>query len=183
MLYDSIKKDITMKNSKILIAFFTLILCFHWAPKSVAQTIAFVETEKIVPEMEAYKKAKSEVEAYGQQLQKLFNKKQQDMEAYYAEVMDSIKKGLMTPRQQQEAEAKLQKMRLELQEDAQNSDRKLMEKEATLIEPIYKEFNEAVAKVAEKNNYTYILDKQMLLYSKGGIDATEKVKTVLGISW
>mgnify|MGYP000565690173 CR=1 FL=1 len=172
-----------MKNSKILVALFSLIFLTSASQMSMAQTIAYLETEKIVPEMESYKKAKSEVEAYGKQLKKVFDKKQADTEAYYAQVMDSIAKGLMTPREQQEAEAKLQKMKLELQEDAQNADRKLMEKEAELIEPIYKTFNEAVAKVAAKNNYMYVLDKQMLLYSAGGIDATEKVKTALGISW
>lgn len=149
----------------------------------MGQTIAYVEAEKIMPEMEAYKQAKSEVEAYGKQLQKVLEKKQADLQAYYAEVMDSIKKGLMTPKQQQEAEAKLQKMQAELQQEAQDADRKLVEKEAQLIEPIYKKFNEAVAKVAKENNYMYVLDKQMLLYSVGGIDATEKVKTALGISW
>ncbi|MBL4649531.1 MAG: OmpH family outer membrane protein [Aureispira sp.] len=172
-----------MKNSKILIALFALIFLTAWSQKSIAQTIAYVETEKVVPEMESYKKAKSEVEAYGKQLQKVLEKKQKDLQVYYAAVTDSIKKGLMTPKEQQEAEAKLQKMQNELQQEAQAADRKLVEKEAELVMPVYKKFNEAVAKVAKENKYQYVLDKQLLLYSLGGIDATEKIRTVLGISW
>lgn len=172
-----------MKNSKILIALFTLILLTAWSQKSEAQSIAYVETEKVIPEMDSYKKAKSEVEAYGKQLQKGLEAKQKELQAYYAAVSDSIKNGLMTGKEQKEAEAKLQKMQAELQEEAQKADRKLVEKEAKLVEPVYKEFNDAIAKVAKANKYIYVLDKQMLLYSVGGIDATEKVKTALGISW
>lgn len=172
-----------MKKDIILIALLSLIFLMTSNQSATAQNIAYVESEKIVPEMDAYKKAKSEVEAYGQQLQKMLTKKQTDAEAYYAEVIDSVKKGLMTPKEQQEADAKLAKMRADLQTEAQDADRKLMEKEAKLIEPIYKSFNDAVEQVAAENNYMYVMDKKMLLYSKGGIDATEKVKTALGISW
>lgn len=172
-----------MKKNIILIALLIFTFLTTWSQNLSAQNIAYVESEKIVPEMDAYKKAKSEVEAYGQQLQKMLTKKKADAEAYYAEVVDSVKKGLMTPKQQQEADAKLEKMRMELQTEAQDADRKLMEKEAKLIEPIYKAFNDAVEQVAAENGYMYVLDKKMLLYSKGGIDATEKVKTALGISW
>lgn len=172
-----------MKNSKILIALLTLVLLTAWSQKSLAQTIAYVEAEKVVPEMDSYKKAKSEVEAFGKQLQKVLEKKQAEMQKYYAEVSKAIQEGTMTPKEQQEAEAKLQKMQAELQQEAQKADRQLVEKEAKLIEPVYKEFNEAVAKVAKENKYMYVLDKQMLLYSVGGIDATEKIKTALGLSW
>jgi outer membrane protein len=172
-----------MKNSKTLIALFTLILLTAWSQKSVAQTIAYVETEKVVPEMESYKKAKSEVEAYGAQLKKVLEKKQKDLQTYYTTVSAAVKEGTMTPKEQQEAEAKLQKMQSELQAEAQSADQKLAEKEAELVKPIYKKFNEAVAKVAKENKYMYVLDKQLLLYSIGGIDATEKIRTALGISW
>jgi outer membrane protein len=172
-----------MKNSKILIALFTLIFLIAWSQKSTAQTIAYIETAKVVPEMESYKKVKSEVEAYGMQLRKVLEKKQTDLQKYYAEVTDAIKKGLMTPKEQQEAEAKLQKMQSDLQQEAQDADRKLVEKETELVAPVYKIFNAAVAKVAKENKYSYVLDKQLLLYSLGGIDATEKVRTALGISW
>jgi outer membrane protein len=172
-----------MKNSKILIALFSLIFLTAWSQKSLAQTIAYVEAEKVIPEMESYKKAKSEVEAYGKQLKKVLEKKQADLQKYYAEVSKAIQDGTMTPKQQQEAEAKLQKMQTELQQEAQQADRKLVEKEGELVAPVYKQFNDAVAKVAKENKYQYVLDKQMLLYSLGGIDATEKIKTALGISW
>ena len=98
-----------MKNSKILIVLFTFILLTAWSQKSAAQSIAYVETEKVIPEMASYKKAKSEVEAYGKQLQKGLEQKQKELQAYYTAVSDSIKNGLMTGKEQKEAEAKLQK--------------------------------------------------------------------------
>ncbi|BDS12575.1 OmpH family outer membrane protein [Aureispira anguillae] len=172
-----------MKNIQKLLVLVVMLLVVSWSQNSYAQQIAYIEAEAIVPEMAAYKRAKSEVEAYGKQLQKVLEQKQADMEAYYKEVMDSIKRGLMTPKQQQEAEAKLQRMQADLQKDAMDAEKKLAQKESELTKPIYEAFNQAISKVAKENNYTYVLDKKFMLYSAGGIDATEKVKTALGISW
>ncbi len=58
---------------------------------------------------------------------------------------------------------------------------KLYEKGDALY--ISEKYKEALEKVAKANQYSYILDKKMLLYADGGIDATEKIKTALGISW
>ena len=58
-----------------------------------------------------------------------------------------------------------------------------MKKEAELTKPLYEELDKALKSVAKDNGYSYILDKKLLLYSEGGIDATAKIKTALGISW
>jgi outer membrane protein len=70
-----------------------------------------------------------------------------------------------------------------LQKEAADADKKLMDKEGELTKPLYEELDAALKKVAKENEYGYILDKKFLLYSEGGIDATAKVKTALGISW
>lgn len=173
-----------MRNKKKIVILFAFILMAMATQNSHAQQqIAYIESEVIVPEMPAYKRAKSEVEAYSMQLQKVLEKKKAEMDAYIKAVTDSVRRGLMNPREQQEAEAKLQKMQVDLQKDIAEADNKLAKKEAELTQPIYEEFDKAVTKVAEENRYHYVLDKKILLYSAGGINATEKVKTALGISW
>ena len=40
---------------------------------------------------------------------------------------------------------------------------------------------EALKEIAKSEGYAYVIDKKLLLYSEGGIDATEKLKTKLGV--
>jgi outer membrane protein len=172
-----------MKKVINLLSVFTLFTLLTFGTDTKAQTIAYIVTEDIVPEMPAYKRAKSEVEAYGKQLQKILEGKQLEAQEYYQEVMKKGQNGELTPKQEQEAQAKLQEMQASLQKEASEADQKLAKKEQDLTQPMYEELDAAIKKVAKDNKYTYILDKKFLLYSEGGIDATSKVKTALGISW
>lgn len=176
-------KNIKMKKVINLLSVFTLFILLTFGTDTKAQTIAYIVTEDIVPEMPAYKRAKSEVEAYGKQLQKILEGKQLEAQEYYQEVMKKGQNGELTPKQEQEAQAQLQEMQASLQKEASEADQKLAKKEQELTQPMYEELDAAIKKVAKDNKYTYILDKKFLLYSEGGIDATSKVKTALGISW
>lgn len=145
------------------------------------QRIAYIESQAILKAMPAYKKAQSDLESFTKQLEKQLQNAQNKAQSHYSEVMDSIKQQIMTPRQQKAAEVRLQQMQTDLQQSAMSAERRLTERETQLVEPVYETFNKAVAKVAKENNYTYVLDKQFMIYSTGGIDATTKVKTALGI--
>ena len=172
-----------MKKVLNLFSVLTLFALLTFSVDASAQKIAYIDSEKIVPEMPAYKRAKSEVEAYGKQLQKILEGKQLEAQEYYQEISKKSQIGDLTPKQEQEAQAKLQQMQTELQKEASEADQKLAKKEGELTKPLYEELEAALKKVAKENNYGYILDKKFLLYSEGGIDSTDKVKTVLGISW
>lgn len=172
-----------MKNILKLVPVLVVIALMAFGNTANAQKIAYIVSEDIVPEMPAYKRAKSEVEAYGKQLQKILEGKQLEAQNFYQETMEKAQRGELTPKQQQEAEVKLQELQANLQKEAADADKKLMDKEGELTKPLYEELDAALKKVAKENEYTYILDKKFLLYSEGGIDATAKVKTALGISW
>ncbi|MCH2046696.1 MAG: OmpH family outer membrane protein [Saprospiraceae bacterium] len=162
-----------------LIAFVMLLLAFN--STTYAQSVAYVDAEAIIQDMPEYRRAKSEVEAYGQQLQKRLEKQQQDMAAYYQEVAQKEQAGTLTPKEGQEAQVKLQQMQEALQKAALEADQKLVQKEAELTKPLYEKFDVTIKSVAKANGYAYILDKKLLLYSEGGIDATSKVKSALGL--
>ena len=169
-----------MKKVFRLFPLFALIAMMAFSVDANAQKIAYVDADKIIPEMPAYKRAKSEVEAYGKQLQKIIEGKQTEGQQYLQDISAKAQRGELTPKQEQEAQAKLQEMQANLQKEAMEAEQKLAKKEA---DSLYEEFNAALKKVATANSYGYILDKKLLLYSDGGIDATAKVKTALGISW
>ncbi len=174
-----------MKNVLNLLSVFTIVAFMAFGTTTNAQTqkIAYIVSESIVPEMPAYKRAKSEVEAYGKQLQKVLELEQKKAQDYFQDISKRAQEGTLTPKEQQEAEVKLQQMQADLQKQAADADRKMAEKEGELTKPLYEELDNALKKVAKENNYAYILDKKFLLYSEGGIDATAKVKSALGITW
>jgi len=169
------------KISKLFSLVALIALVAFGSADTYAQNIAYVDTEAIIPNMTAYKAAKSEVEDYGKQLQKSLETKQASMQKYYQETAEKASKGLLTPVQQQDAEQKLQKMQADLQQEAASAEQKLMKKEQERTKPIYESFNAALKKVAKANGFSYILDKKLLLYSEGGIDATSKVKAELNV--
>jgi outer membrane protein len=145
------------------------------------QKIAYVDADQILPNMPEYKRAKAEVESYRKILEKQLEGKQAEMQQYYADVMQKVQTGGMAPVEQKAAEEKLAKMQEELQRLALKADEDLLKKEQDLTKPLYEKFEAALKAVAQANQYAYVLDKKLLLYDGGGIDATSKVKAQLGI--
>jgi len=163
--------------------FFAMMICllaFQSNTAQAQQKIAYIDAESIIPSMPEYKSAQSEIEQYGRQLQRRLEEQQKEMEDYYVDIMTKAQQGLLSPAQEQEAQEKLTEMQTSLQEEALKADQQLIDKEVSLMEPIYDKFDSALESVATSNGYTYIIDKKLLLYS-GGTDATSQVKRQLGI--
>jgi len=151
-------------------------------PKTAwAQTIAYVTADEIVPLMPEYISATKQVEDYGKQLQKQLEVRQRETQEYFATVTERTKLGRMSPSEQRHAASELESMQANLRTMAAESEKRLADKEEILVRPLYDKFNAALTAVAQENGYTYIIDRKMLLYVGGGIDATPKVKAKLGL--
>ena len=155
--------------------------CISLTSYAQSAVIAHVESDSIIPKMESYLYAMTELQAYSQNMQKQFEGKEAEMEAYYMDVMDKGKRGILSPKEQKEAETKLQEMQAKLQQFAQEMDAQLAEKEKSLMTPVQETYSNAIKAVSKQNGYGFIIDKKLILYSDGGIDATAKVKTALNI--
>jgi len=70
---------------------------------------------------------------------------------------------------------RIQKFQISAQEDA-------MKKQKEIYDPIRDKFNSALKSVAKKNGYTFIIDKNALLYFEDADDVTELVEKELGIN-
>ncbi|MFK7947895.1 MAG: OmpH family outer membrane protein [Saprospiraceae bacterium] len=166
------------KVLKLAIAVVMMIGLF--AGTTMAQaTIAYVEADVLIQDMAEYKKANIDLETYAKQLEAQLKQEQEKFQAEYQAVVDSVNRGIITPLQQEQAQVRIQQkqQRLELQSrDAQN---KIVTKEAELFKPINDKFSAALKAVATSKGYTYIVDKKMLLYFDGGVDATADVKAKL----
>ncbi|MCP4441341.1 MAG: OmpH family outer membrane protein [Aureispira sp.] len=166
---------------KKLFLYALVVACMAMTVDANAQKVAYIDAETIIQEMPDYKKAKSEVEAYGKQLQNQLKAEEEKVMKYYQDVMQKAQQGLLSPAQQKQEEEKLQGMQQSLQTKAVEADQKLAAKEGELTKPLYEKFNNALKSVAKEKGYGYIIDKKLMLYSGGGVDATIAVKAKLGL--
>ena len=83
----------------------------------------------------------------------------------------------------QDKEAEIRGLELRIQQFQQNAQKSIQQKQEEELEPILKQVNEAIKKVAEKGKYTYILDSSagVLLYANESENILEKVKDELGL--
>jgi outer membrane protein len=95
--------------------------------------------------------------------------------------MQKVQQGILAPAQQKLEEDRLMKMQEDLQRKAMKMEEEMITKEQEMTKPMYDKFNEALKEIAKKEGYSYVFDKKMMLYSDGGIDATDKLKEKLGV--
>lgn len=151
-----------------------------FAGTTMAQTtIAYVEADVLIQDMAEYKKANIDLETYAKQLEAQLKQEQEKFQKEYQAVVDSVQRGIITPIQQQQAEKRIQQKQQKLELMSRDAQNKIVAKEAELFKPINDKFNAALKAVATEKSYTYIVDKKMLLYFEGGVDATEDVKMKL----
>lgn len=74
----------------------------------------------------------------------------------------------------------LEKLQANLQQEAMTGEQDLREKYETGLQPIETKIQAAISKVAKAKGYEFIVDSTVFVY-KGGPDATQDVKTELGI--
>jgi len=157
-----------------------LLFCTSFAMQG-QYSIAFIDTDEVLKEMPEYRDTKVALELFQKQLLKQLDTEKKVIAKYYTGVIEEVKTGALSAKQQQEAEAKLQKMQQVLEEKTNNADRQLLAKERALSKPMYEKFEKGIATIAQKNGYAYILDKKALMAYGGGTDVTEKLKKELGL--
>lgn len=144
-------------------------------------SIAYIDTDEVLKDMPEYRDTKVALEIFQKQLLKQLDAEKKAIAKYYTGVIEQVKTGALSTKQQQEAEVTLQKMQQALEEQTNNADRQLLAKERALSKPMYEKFEKGIASIAKKNGYAYILDKKALMAYGGGTDATGKLKKELGL--
>ncbi len=145
------------------------------------QKIAHINVDTIILRMNDYAKAIVDVNAYGQQLQNKLKADESQLVAYAQQVQAQADLGELTPKAQNEANEKIQKMRTALQVNARKAEQQLAQREQKLMGPVYVKFNTAMKAIAAKEKYSYIANRNMFLFLEGGIDATQAVADYLKV--
>lgn len=146
-----------------------------------AQKFGYVNSASILAEMADMKAAESNLEGLQKQLQKKGQAMVQSFQTDYAAVEAKVQAGDLTPKEQQEQGAALEKRQQAIQTFEQDMMKQLQDKRATLLEPIYEKVNMAIKAVAEEGGYQFIFDQQVLLYGQETSDVSTAVKGKLGI--
>ncbi len=161
-----------------IIRLVTLAVGLMVSAPSLATEVAHVDVEAVIRSTSTYAQAKEKVEAYGKTLQKELESEQERMETFYADTLEKVQRGELSPSQQSKAEEQLVAMQEGLQKKAMEADKKLLAKEQELVEPIYAALNKALESVAEEKKLDYIVDVDATLFA-GGQDVTEAVRKKL----
>ncbi|WP_367393024.1 OmpH family outer membrane protein [Lewinella sp. LCG006] len=145
------------------------------------QTFGYVDAQAILTELPAVKQAEANLEALQAQLQKKLEASitqfQTDVQAF----QQKVERGELSRIQQEDQQAALEKRQQELAGEEQKMVQQIQDKRTELLEPIYDSLNEAIAAVAKENGFTFIFDKQVLLYSEESQDVSEAVKAKINI--
>ncbi|MCB0662797.1 MAG: OmpH family outer membrane protein [Saprospiraceae bacterium] len=146
---------------------------------SAQQKIGHIDMDKVVSAMPEYKVAQDSMQNVSKSLQKELMREQETIKVYYNEVMTQVQGGLLTPVQQQEAEAKLTSMQTGLEQKGREFDAKLSQLEADLMGEIQAKIGDALILYGRENGFSYILDLNQIMYYGGGIDVTSEVMAIL----
>lgn len=156
-------------------ALFGLLALALGAPSAHAADpkIAVVDLYKAISETEDGRKAKEQLESY-------FNKKQKKLDAKsekLKEKMEGLKKKekvLDKKDYEKEVEA-LQEEIVTLQTTYQEYQKKVLDKEMKLTEPILMKLEEILKRIGQKEGFTVILRKEAVAWAPNYTDITDKV--------
>ena len=168
-----------MKNILKLGMLSMAFLAFAFAAQ--AQQFGYVDAQLILSELPTVKQAEANLEALQAQLQKKLQASIEQLQKDYGALQQKIERGELSPVQQQAEVEKLKVREQGLATEEQTMVQQIQDKRTELLEPIYTGLNDAIKAVAKEKGYTFVFDKQVLLYSEESQDVSTAVKTKLGI--
>ena len=160
---------------------FGLIFALFAVYEVQAQKFGYINSTELLAGLPEVKSAEAELTALQTQLRKKGQSMVEQLQTDYVAVQQKVERGELSPKQQEEEAAKLEARQNEIAQFEQNMTKQLQDKRQQLLQPIYDKVNQAIADVAKENGFTFVFDKQVLLYSEATQDVGPMVKQKLGI--
>lgn len=164
---------------KSVVALFAITLLA--GPMAKAQKTGYVDLQELMQLMPEYKKANTDMEAYGKTLEDELKKMSDE---FQKKVLDYQKNEKNIPDAIKEVKQKeLQDMQTRIQDFQQSAQDNIRKKEAELLKPIIEKAKTAIAQVAKEGNFSYIFDSSIagFLYKPESDNVLGAVKKKLGI--
>ncbi len=161
---------------------FLKIAVFFIGISAFAQSkVGAVDVDYILSKMPEMITVQTQLETYGQQLDKDLNKKIDE----YKKLAEEYKNGeaTFTPEQKKEKQTALVNLDTDIQKFQQNGAKLMDIKQKEYLQPLYKKIGEALNKVAKAQNYTQVMQTNTdLVYLDPNYDLTVPILTELGIT-
>lgn len=148
-----------------------------------AQKFGFVNTQEIIQLLPEVKEANANIDAHRKQLQKQGQNMVTSLQTKYQDLERKQAQGELSPKQLEEEAAKLKEDEMKIAEFEQNSQKQIVDKSESLLQPIRDKIQKAIDDVATENGYTYIFDYStgFVLYADPANDVSALVRAKLGI--
>ena len=149
-----------------------------------AQKVGYIDTEKILSSIPAYRSAQQQLESLSEQYQSVIEAEYAKVEALYNKYQQQKSNLTVQARQSRENEI-IQKEQAvkELQKEYFGAEGAMQQYSARLLDPIKEKVDAAIAKVAQQGGYMVILDlasMQGVAYSNPAYDLSGEVIKFLG---
>ncbi|NMM49790.1 OmpH family outer membrane protein [Flammeovirgaceae bacterium KN852] len=149
--------------------------------------IGYTNVDYVLSNMPQMKNVQSEFETYQKQLQNQIQAKQNTLRERLTEYEQNVQANQWSDVVRADKERELQQMDQNLQKFAQDAQKSMQSKYTELLQPLYKQIEEAIQNVAKEGGYTHIFNSgtpgtDILLYADDDSDVTNKVFAKLGIT-
>ena len=141
-----------------------------------------IDSNELVAAMPEREKAKSDLQAYANQLEDQLSEMQKELETKYNAYLQQ--EGTLNDVVKETKQKDLQDLQSRIQEFQVNAQEMYKKKEADLLQPIYDRANDAIQQVGKENGFTYIFDVgvgAVVYFSPDSQDILPLVKAKLGI--
>lgn len=138
---------------KIIIA---LLMCLPFTAMAEGLKIGIFNSQEVITIMPEYNTAMSQLEDMNLKFQTEAKKLQEEFEKKYQEYAASA--DTLEPAIRQYKESELARLQQSIQEFAVSAENNIKKKQQELMLPIITKINQAIKKVGDENNFTYIID-------------------------
>ena len=161
-----------------------LVAVMSVAFQANAQKVGYIDTEKILSSIPAYKSAQQQLESLSNQYQSAIESEYAKVETLYNRYQQQKSNLTAQARQIKENEIIQREQAVkELQKEYFGAEGAMQQHSSRLLDPIKEKVDEAIAKVAQKGGYMVILDlasMQGVAFSDPAYDLSGEVIKVLG---
>lgn len=163
---------------------FVLVALLGISFQAAAQKVGYIDTEKILSAIPAYKSAQQQLDALGKQYQQVIEAEYAKIESLYNKYQQQ--KGNLTAQGRQAKENEIIRMEQavkEMQKEYFGAEGAMQEHSARLMDPIKAKVDAAVEQLAGRGGYMIVLDiasMQGVAYCNPSYDLSNEVIRMLG---
>lgn len=170
---------------RIVLALTLLVVAASAAPAQ--DRIAYANLDYIVSKMPESRAVAKQLDTYQDELQKGLDTKRAYAQQKLTEARDAEAAGIVSDEKMQEYQTELARLDREIRITAADAEKKMVEKNSELMEPVLQRLYETIEAVAKREGYTHVLNtmdgtgRSIVMWGLSERDITDLILTDLGV--